>query len=78
MKEQSDLSPEELERLEGEIPEWKRGAVVMTEEAPSEEKPGLFRRAKSRLFSKVSDTKLAKSFKESEEYKKIEEMRREM
>lgn len=78
MKEQSDLSPEELERLEGEIPEWKRGAIVMTEEAPVEEKQGLFKRAKNKLFSKVSDTKIAKNIKESEEYKKIEEMRREM
>lgn len=31
MKAQSELSPEELEKLEGEIPEWKKGAVVLQE-----------------------------------------------
>ena len=30
MKEQTVLTPEELEKLEGEIPECKRGAVVLT------------------------------------------------
>ena len=78
LKMQEQLSPEELEALEGQIPEWKKGALVMTDEKPIEETPSLFKRLKNKVVSKAADTKVVKNFKESEEYKRIEEVRKEM
>jgi hypothetical protein len=30
-RKQAELSPEELEKIESAIPEWKKGAVVMSD-----------------------------------------------
>ena len=67
------MSPEELEAMEASIPDWKKGALVVgeNEEAPQEEKKGMF----SKLKNKISGTESAKKFQESEEYEKIKEMR---
>ena len=50
----------------------------MTDARVEEEKPGMFKRMKNRIFQKASSTDTMKKFKESEEYKKIEEARKEM
>lgn len=36
------MSPEEIEEMEKSIPEWKRNALVTTDEAVVEEKIGMF------------------------------------
>lgn len=37
------LTPEEIEEMEKSIPEWKRNALVTTEEAVVEEKISMYR-----------------------------------
>jgi hypothetical protein len=37
------LTPEEIEEMEKSIPEWKRNALVVTDEAVVEEKLSAFR-----------------------------------
>lgn len=68
------MTPEEIEAMEASIPEWKRGALVVTDEAPQEKK-GMFGRLKSKVSSKIGNTKVAKKFKESDDYQKIQDMR---
>lgn len=60
----SAMTPEEIEEMEKSIPEWKRGALVVGEEAPQEEKKGVF----GRLKQKVTSSEKASKFYESEEY----------
>ena len=50
----------------------------MTDTQVQEEKPGLFKRVKNRIFTKASNSDSMQKFKETEEYKRIEEVRREM
>jgi len=69
------LSPEEIEEMEKSIPEWKRNALVTTDEAVIEEKIGLFKRLKVNAKSKFNETEFAQNYYESEDYKKIEEAR---
>ena len=76
--EKNELSPEELEKLQEQIPEWKRGAVTMTDQTPHEERPGLFGRLGRKVKRSISDTDAAKQFYESEDYKKIQKMRTEL
>ena len=78
MKAQEELSAEELEKIEGAIPDWKKGAVVMTDQPQQEEKPGLFKRLRNKVSSRISETEAMKNFKETDDYKKIDEMRKEM
>jgi len=65
------MTPEEIEEMEKNIPEWKRNALVMQGEDVKEEKAGLLKGLKNR----ISDTDAAKSFKESEEYDKLQAAR---
>jgi hypothetical protein len=53
------MTPEEIEEMEKNIPEWKRNAVVMTEgETVKEEKKGVY----SKLKGKIAGTDAAKNF----------------
>lgn len=66
------MTPEEIEEMEKSIPEWKRNALVVADsEAQPEEKKGMF----SGIKSRINQTGAAQSFYESEEYKKLREVR---
>lgn len=69
---------EYIDKLQEEIPEWKRGAVITTDQQAQEEKSGIFKRVTSNVKSKITSTKAAQEFLETEDYKKIEKMRAEM
>jgi hypothetical protein len=69
------MTPEELEEMEKNTPEWKRGALVVTDAAAEEEKPGMFGRFSKKVKTKISSTDAAKKFAESEEYAKLNEFR---
>lgn len=61
------LSPEELEAYMESIPEWKRGALVVTEPGEEEQEvQGIFKKIRSKISGKIQDTSLVKSFKEDE------------
>jgi len=68
---QEEMTPEEIEAMEASVPEWKRGALVVTDEGQQEEKKGIFGRIKSKVSGKISSTEAAKKFYESEDYEKI-------
>ena len=65
------MTPEEIEAMEQAIPEWKRNAVVLSDQATEEEKKGML----SGIKNKFGETKMAKDFKKSEEYSKLREAR---
>lgn len=67
-----EMSQEYIDKIQEDIPEWKRGAVTITDAEATEEKKGLLGRLKRKVKSKLSETEMAKQFKDSEEYKKIE------
>lgn len=73
-KEES-MTPEEIEAMEAATPEWKRGALVVTDAEVEEDKPGMFGRLKNKVQSKVMNTEAGKKFQDSEEYEKLKEMR---
>ena len=52
---QEAMTPEEIEEMEKNIPEWKRSALVLQGEEEKQEKGGLF----SGIKNKVKDTKFA-------------------
>jgi predicted RNA-binding protein with PUA domain len=56
---QENMTPEEIEEMEKNIPEWKRNALVMTGEEVTEEKSGVF----GKIKGKISGTDAAKNFK---------------
>lgn len=72
------MTMEEEDQMQGEIPEWKRQAMVTTEEQTEEEKKGLLKKLRHGVSDKINQTSAAKSFYQSDEYKKIEKMRAEM
>jgi lipase chaperone LimK len=78
MAKEMEENQEFIDKLQEDIPEWKRGAIVTTDQEMSEEKPGLLKRVKSTVKSKITSTKAAQEFMETEDYKKIEKMRAEM
>ena len=45
------MTPEEIEEMEKNIPEWKRNAVVLTDEKVKEEKSGMFGKLKGKISS---------------------------
>jgi len=76
-----DMTAEEIEAMEEEIPEWKRNALVIQsddEDGEDESKKGRFARMKGAVGEKISSTQAAQNFYESDEYKKIKEMRTEV
>ena len=73
-----DMTPEELEEYMEEIPEWKRGALqVVDSELKKENKKGLFGRTKDKLQTKLYETKAYQDFKESEDYQKLKDVKKE-
>lgn len=66
------MTPEEIEELEKAIPEWKRTAMVVTDQGEGEEKKsGIF----GKLSEKIGETEAAKKFYESEDYQKLKAVR---
>ena len=61
------MTPEEIEEMEKQIPEWKRNALTVSGEEVKEEKKGVFGKFKE----KISSTEAAKNFAKSEEYEKL-------
>ena len=53
------MTPEELEEYEKSIPDWKRGALTVTEQEVQEEKKGMFSRFRSQVKIKVKGTEAA-------------------
>ena len=68
MEKEKDMTPEEIEAMEANTPEWKRGALVVSDKAQEEERKGIFGRAKDNITGKISKTEAAENFKKSEEY----------
>jgi len=66
------MTPEEIEEMEKNIPEWKRNALATTD-APieAEKAKGIF----GTLASKAGDTDSGKKFYESDEYQRIKDVR---
>ena len=59
---EESMTPEEIEAAEAATPEWKRGALVVTDAVEEEEQPGMFGRLKNKVSSKVSNTAAGKRF----------------
>lgn len=74
-----DMSPEEIAAMEEEIPEWKRNALVIQSDDEEEEqkKQGVFSKFKGAVGERINQTQAAQNFYESDEYAKIQEMRKE-
>ena len=73
------MTPEEIAAMEEQIPEWKRNALVVAsdDEEEQQKKRGMFGRMKAKIGGKINETEAAQNFYQSEEYKKMEEMKRE-
>lgn len=73
---ESKLTAEEIDAIQDEIPEWKRAAVTIVDnQAAVEEKKGFLSRQMGKISNKLGDTKVAKDFKETEEYKELQKQR---
>lgn len=70
-----ELTPEEIEEMEKSIPEWKRNALVTTDQEVVEEKLSTYMRMKQKAKQSFDKTKFAEEYYESEEYKKLQETR---
>ena len=77
MKEYEE-NKEHIEAMQEQIPEWKRGAVTISDKPAEEQPKGIFKRMTSKVTSKITSTKAAQEFMESEQYKNIQKMRAEM
>ena len=73
-----DMTEEELAAMEESIPEWKRTALVATESGEPEKKRGVFGRMKDRVKEKVTSTDSFKNFEQSDEYEKLQKLRKEV
>ena len=78
LQKEYDDNIEHIENLQEQIPEWKRGAVVLSDLPATEERPGILSRLSKGVKSKLSSTKAAQDFMETEQYKNIEKIRAEM
>ena len=72
---QQKYTEEELEEMQKQIPEWKQGAVIASEQE-MEEDSGFFKRMGQNVGSKINETEYAQTFYKSDEYKQIEELRK--
>ena len=61
----ASMTQEELDAYMEQIPEWKRGAlmVAQTEEEQMEQQKGVYRRTKEKLGAKISETEAYQRFK---------------
>ncbi len=71
---QQKYSEEELHQMEEEIPEWKRGAVEVTD-TEVEDSDSFFKKLGRTVGSKINETEYAQNFYESEDYKELEALR---
>lgn len=72
------MTEEELAEMEESIPEWKRSALVATESGEPVKKKGVFGRMKDSVKDKVYSTDQFKNFEQSEEYEKLQKLRKEV
>lgn len=72
-----DMTEEELAELEESIPEWKRSAIVVTEKEEVK-KRGFLGRMKDSVKDKVTSSDRWKDIEQSEEYEKIQKLRKEV
>ena len=78
-KEQINYTQEEIDQMQENIPDWKRTAVTVSDEAQrKEENSGLLIKLYRKVGQKVSDTEIAKKISESEEYKEFKKKYREI
>lgn len=75
------MTPEEIAEMEESVPEWKRNALVIASDDEGDDLPkkrGYIGRMKGAIGEKLSETEAAQKFYESEEYKKIQDYRKEV
>ena len=72
------MTEEQLAAMEESIPEWKRSALVATESGEPVKKKGVFGRMKDSVKEKVKSTDQYKNFEQSEEYEKLQKLRKEV
>lgn len=53
---------EYIEQMQEKIPEWKRGAVVISENQEETEKKGLFGKVTGKVKEKIKSTEAAQQF----------------
>ena len=61
--------------MQEQIPEWKRGALTVSDQPSEEERKGLFGKLKHSVKEKINQTEGAKRFYESENYKKVKDIK---
>jgi len=67
----ADYDSDEAEAAEAAIPDWKKGAMTVTDNEPEEKKAGLFKRAVSSASTKIGGTKFVKNLAQTEEFKEF-------
>lgn len=72
---EKEMTPEEIEAMEANIPEWKKNAIVVSEERIEEVEKGVLGRMSQKMKDKISKTEQAQKFYQSEDYEKIKAMR---
>ena len=71
-----EMTQEEIDAIQEQIPEWKRNAVVLQEDEPEEEKAkGIFGRAKAAAGDRIRSTTAVQNMMQSEEYKQLKDLR---
>jgi hypothetical protein len=55
---QKKYTEEEIEAMQQEIPEWKRGGIVIAGEEYVEDEGGLLKRTGRKLKQKISETSI--------------------
>ena len=78
LQKEYEENKEYIDNIQEQIPDWKKGAVVVSDKQAEEEKAGLLKKLGQGVKSKISSTEAGKQFMESEQYKKIEQLRSEM
>lgn len=69
-----EMTPEEIEALQAEVPERLQGQLILQSDDEEEKvKPGYY----GKLKEKISSTEAAQNFYKSDEFKKIEDLRKE-
>ena len=76
---QEEMTPEEIAAMEEHIPEWKRNALVVASDDEEEQKKhrGYIGKMKDAVGDRINETEAAQNFYQSEEYKKIEDYKKE-
>jgi len=74
---QKVYTEEELEQIQGEIPDWKRTSLTAYAESV-EEDSSITSRVGNKLKEKFNQTKIARTLYQTEQYKEYEEFKKEM